>query len=88
MSLTMPPTDGSNPAGQVVLPAGVTVSPGRETSQINAAGQVVQGMIYPIALANGTTSSVFIPDNLSGNVPQIQALFEGKVAALTAIPIG
>jgi hypothetical protein len=77
---------GTSSSGQGVnLPAGVTIQAGRETSQSNAQGQIVQGMIFPIMLPNGTTTTVFVPYNLLGNTEQVQALFEQRVNALMAI---
>jgi hypothetical protein len=67
---------------------GITVQPGRQTTQTNGLGAVVQGTLYPIVLANGTTSSVFIPDSTLPNLAQVEQLFTDKVNALNAIPVG
>lgn len=88
MSTTEPATTQAASQQAVVIPAGVTVQPGRQTSQTTGQGQVVQGTLYPIILANGTTSSVFVPTSIETNVPQVQALFENKIAALAAVPVG
>lgn len=69
----------------VTLPPGVTIGAGRETSQTNQQGQVVQGMLFPITLPAGTTTTVFVPYTLLGNIEQVQALFSTRVNALTAI---
>lgn len=86
MGTSTPGTDMAPNGSQVVLPPGVTVGVGRETSQLNGAGQVVQGMLYPITLGGGTTTSVFIPYSVGGNVAQIQALFDARISAVQVIP--
>lgn len=73
------------PTNAVRLPAGVKLGAGRETSQLNDANQVVQGMIWPITLPGGTTSSVFVPNTDLRDVSKVQADIAAKVAALTAI---
>jgi hypothetical protein len=78
-------TPATPPSNAVVLPAGVQLGPGRETSQTNPQGQVVQGIVYPLTLSSGTVTSVFVPYTLVGNVPQIQALFDQRINGLAAI---
>jgi len=70
---------------QVMLPAGVTVTASRETSQSNAAGAIVQGMIFTLTLASGATTSVFIPYVLMNNTAEIEQLFAQRVASIEAI---
>lgn len=70
----------------VNLPPGVTVGPGRETSQLNAQGQVVQGMLFPVSLPGGSTTSVFVPYSVLPNAAQVAALFSSRINALLAIP--
>lgn len=74
-------------AGQqsVHLPAGVTVGPGRETTQTNTQGQVVQGMIFPITLPSGTMTSVFIPYTVLNNVSTVQQVFDQRIGAIMAV---
>lgn len=81
------PPGPTNPVGQntVTLPPGVTVQPGRETSQTNPQGQVVQGMLFPITLPSGTTTTVFVPYAMIGDTNYVQALFEQRVNAILAI---
>lgn len=67
------------------LPPGVKVGAGRETSQVNDQGVVVQGMVFPITLPNGTTTSVFVPYTQLHNVDQVQDLIETRVKAILAI---
>lgn len=88
MGTSTPNTSGTSAGGTITLPPGVTIRPGRETSQTNDQGQVQQGTLYPIVLANGTTSSVFVPNSALSNPAIVQALFENKVNGLNAIPIG
>lgn len=69
----------------IQLPPGVTVQPGRETSQVNTQGQVVQGMVFPVSLPNGSTTTVFIPYTVLGNADYVQGLIQARVAAIMAI---
>lgn len=69
----------------IQLPPGVTVGAGRETSQVNAQGVVVQGMVFPISLPKGSQTSVFIPYTDIHNVDQVQDLIENRVKAILAI---
>lgn len=80
-------TLGSTPAAptSVQLPAGVTVGAFRETSSTNAQGQVVQGVVFPLTLPNGGTTTVFVPYTVLGNVSQVQQMFLDRINALTAI---
>jgi len=76
----------STPSNAVVqLPEGVTVGAGRETSQTSPQGSIVQGMVFPITLPNGSTTTVFIPYSQITNVAQVQALISTRVAAIQAI---
>ena len=80
-------TPQTNAAGQqsVQLPAGVAVGPGRETSQTNAQGQIVQGMIFPVTLATGTMTSVFVPYTVISNIGAVQQLFNARIGSILAI---
>lgn len=75
----------ANESNTVTLPPGVTVQPGRETSQVNGQGQVVQGMIFPITLPSGTTTTVFVPYTMIADTAYVQALFEQRVNAILSI---
>jgi len=88
MSTSEPASTAVSSGNTITLPAGVTVQPGRQTSVTTGQGQVVQGTLYPIVLANGTTGSVFVPTSVETQLPQVQALFENKIAALSAVPVG
>lgn len=86
MSTGAPNTSAAASSPQPVqLPPGVTIQSGRETSQTNQQGQVVQGMLFPITLPNQTTTTVFVPYSLLSNTAAVQALFEQRVNALLAI---
>lgn len=87
MSISTPDTSGASSGGQVVLPPNVQVHPGRETTQTNTQGMVEQGTLYPVTLANRTTTTVFVPNTALGNVPAIQAIFDQKLGSLAAIPV-
>lgn len=85
MSTSAPGLPPGSPAATIVLPPGVTVQPGRETSQTNTQGQVVQGMLFPITLPSGTTTTVFVPYGMISNTDYVQSLFEQRVNAILAI---
>lgn len=72
-------------ADTVQLPAGVSIGAGRETSQTNAQGIVVQGMQFPITLPSGTTTTVFIPYTTLTNLAATQALIDERVNAIMAV---
>lgn len=76
----------STPAGGAIqLPAGVVVQPGRETSQVNSQGQIEQGMVFPITLPGGSTTSVFIPYSAIHDTSYVQQVIEQRVNAIMAI---
>lgn len=75
----------STPATQIQLPAGVVVQPGRETSQVNAQGQIEQGMVFPITLPGGSSTSVFVPYSAIHDSAYVQQLFQQRVDAIMAI---
>lgn len=79
---------GESNGGTVMLPDGVQVGVGRETSQTNAQGAVVQGMVFPITLKGGTTTTVFIPYSEIHDTAKVQELIERRVKAITAITGG
>lgn len=72
-------------SGSVVLPPGVAISPGRETTQIGLNNQNVQGMIFTLTLTNGAVTSVFVPYSLMAYTDQVSQLFADRVAAIQAI---
>jgi hypothetical protein len=78
---------GAGAGGQVVLPAGWSAGPPRETTQANVAGQIVQGVQVPISSSAGASATVFIPNlALEQGVSAVQPIFDAKIAALTALP--
>lgn len=76
---------GTGSTQNVVLPAGWSISPGRETSQLNAQGQVVQGIVWPLTSPKGTVTSVFVPYAMIANVAVVQDYFNTRIAAIEAI---
>lgn len=70
---------------KVDLPAGVSIGPGIETSQLDAQGSVVQGMKFTLTTRNGSTSSIFIPYTEIHNTAKAKQLIDQRVAAITAI---
>jgi hypothetical protein len=86
VSVSAPSPDQPSNPSTVVLPPGVTVGAGRETTQANPQGLIVQGMTYPVTLPSGTTTSVFVPYADVENIPKVQAIFDGRINALSAIP--
>lgn len=77
--------DAGSGNGRIVLPSGVSVGPGRETSQVNEQGQVVQGMVFPVTLPGGTTTTVFVPYSRLADTAYVQGLFAARVAAIQGI---
>lgn len=78
-------TSAPQPTTTITLPPGVTVGPGRETSQTNPQGQVVQGMLFPITLPNQTTTTVFVPYTQLQDLAYVQALFNTRIRSILAI---
>lgn len=75
----------SNQSMTVQLPPGVVVQPGRETSQVNSQGQIEQGMVFPITLPGGSTTSVFIPYSAIHDAAYVQSVIAARVNAIMAI---
>lgn len=73
---------GANP---VTLPAGVSVSPGRETVQSGPNSQNVQGMLFTLTLPNSAQTSVFVPYALMDYPDQVTALFAKRVAGINTV---
>ena len=69
----------------IVLPPGVSISPGRETVQTAPNGQNVQGMLFTLTLPNQAQTSVFVPYGLMSQTDAVARLFADRVAAITAI---
>lgn len=72
-------------AGKIDLPPGATVGAGRETSETDAQGQVVQGVKFPITTANGSQTSLFIPYSEIHDKAKVQAAFTRRINAISAI---
>ena len=77
--------EGSGSSGRVDLPSGVRIGVGRETSATNEQGIVVQGMVFPVTLPKGSTTSVFVPYSEIHNTAQVKALIDERVRAIMAI---
>jgi hypothetical protein len=76
----------SMPSSEVVkLPPGVSISPGRETSQLGPNNQNVPGLAFTLTLTNGTTSTVFVPYALMRNLPAVSQLFADRVEAINGV---
>lgn len=75
----------STSAATVRLPPGVKVGAGIETSQTNGQGQVEQGMKFPVTLANGSTTQIFVPYSRITDAASVQALIDERVNAINAI---
>lgn len=73
------------PPETIVVPPGTVISAGRQTTMTTGAGQVVQGTAFTVQTPSGTSTQVFVPDSILGNIPAIQALFVNKINALEAI---
>lgn len=77
--------ESSGSSGKIQLPKGATIGAGRETSQTNTQGAVVQGMVFPITTEGGSTTSVFIPYSEIHDTAKVSATINAKVAAIAAI---
>jgi len=74
------------PVGNVVaLPAGVKIDPGVETVANGANNQPVHGMKFILTLANGATTSVFVPYALMSQTDVVSKMFADRVAQITAV---
>ena len=70
---------------RVNLPPGVTVGAGRETTQTDEQGQVLQGVVFPLTTANGTRTSVFVPYGEIHDTAKVQALIDRRIRGILAI---
>jgi hypothetical protein len=70
---------------QIVLPPGVSISPGRETVQAGPSGNTIQGMNFTLTLLNGATTTVFVPYNLLSNIPVVQDMFDQRINAINGV---
>ena len=71
--------------GQVVIPYGVSVSPGRETTQIGPNNQNVSGMSFTLTLPNTSTTSVFVPYAVMTNTDLVSQMFADRVNAINGV---
>ncbi len=71
--------------GIVSLPSGVKVGAGHETSQINAQGQIDQGMVFPVTLKDGSATNVFVPYSDFGDTAKIKTVFDDRIKAIMDI---
>ena len=69
----------------VILPVGVSVSPGRETVQAGPNGQNVQGMLFTLTLPNSAQTSVFVPYAIMSNASLVSQMFADRVNAINAV---
>lgn len=69
-----------------MLPPGVTVGPGRETSQPGANGQMSTGIVVPITLPNGTVTTMFFTYSELTSAPQsVSDAIATRVNAIQAL---
>jgi len=78
----MSDSTGSN---AIMLPPGVTISPGRETVQAGPTGAGIQGMLFTLTLPNGAQTSVFVPYSLMNQPEVVSQMFAQRVAAINGI---
>ena len=69
----------------IEVPPGVTIGPGRETSQTTSGGQVVQGMVFPLTTQAGSNTSVFIPYSEIHDTTAVEAAVRRRAEAIIAI---
>jgi len=72
-------------ASKVLLPPGVKIGAGRETTESDPQGQIVQGVKFPLTTANGTSLSVFVPYSDIHDTAKVQTIIERRVAGILAI---
>jgi hypothetical protein len=73
------------PQPVVLLPPGVQIAPGRETSQLGPNNVTVPGMNFNLTLPNGATTSCFVPYAIIHNTAQVSQLFANRVNAINAV---
>lgn len=70
----------------VTLPAGVTISPGRETVQSGPTGASIPGMLFTLTIApSNAQTSVFVPYSQMSDLAGVSALFASRVAAIQGV---
>lgn len=69
----------------IVLPPGVTISPGRETVQAGPSGNTIRGMNFVLTLPNSATTTVFVPEALYNSPAVVEQMFAQRVAGITGI---
>jgi hypothetical protein len=75
----------SDTSTQVIAPAGVVITPGRETAQTYDGGPVVEGMVFNLTLPSGAKTSVFVPYNLMSTPGAVQQIFTDRVNAINGV---
>lgn len=85
---TSTPAPGAGQPQQITLPAGTKVSPGLAGTRTNDLGVTQQGTSFNVTLPSGTITTVFVPNNVLGNIPATQAIFDEKINGLSTIPVG
>lgn len=75
----------SSSIAKVDLPPGVTVGAGYETSRTGGQGGIVQGMVFPITLPSGSTTTVFVPYSELHDTAKVHALIADRVRAIMAV---
>ena len=73
------------PSNAITLPSGWSVATYRETSQANAAGQIVQGMNFTLQGPTGAGTTVFVPNSLLTQTAAIESAFNQRIGAIQAI---
>ncbi len=75
----------SDQSNSITLPAGVSISPGRETVQSGPNGQNVQGMLFTLTLPNSAQTNVFVPYVLMNYPSEVTKLFADRVAGINNV---
>jgi len=78
-------TPTTSTTGPIMLPPGVSISPGRETVQVGPNGQNVQGMLFTLTLPNQAVTSVFVPYTQMADLTAVQQMFADRVAQVLAV---
>ena len=69
----------------VTLPAGVSISPGRETTATGPNGQNVQGMMFTLTTVSGAQTTVFVPYDIMLYPDQVTAIFAKRIAGIQTV---
>lgn len=77
--------EASGSSNTVALPAGTTVGAGRQTTELNSAGQVISVMAYTVTTPKGSVITVSVPLSEIGNTAKVKSDIATRVNHVDAI---